>query len=103
MISSSFDVWRDWMNSLLASSRAQVQDCAIRHSAMSGASNTSTLMWTRTGSRGEDSGLFASMEHGGDVHSTSNVSELITVLKQLPESVRQEIVEALQPESGSVL
>ncbi len=96
MPSSSFDIWRDWINSVLASARTQVEPAAIRHTKMFGASNTSTLMWFRTGRQGTESGVFASMEHAGGTQSGPDVHGFITFLRTLPASVRQEIVEGLK-------
>jgi hypothetical protein len=101
--STPFAIGRGWMDSLLASSRQQVQDCATRHSAMSGAASSSNLFWFRTGPCGKESGLFASMEHGGNVHFTPKVSELVNFLKSLPESARNEIGGAFHPTSEHVL
>jgi len=101
--SSAFTVWRGWMDDLLASTRTQVESAAIRHAKMVGASITSTLIWVRTGSSGVESGVLTTMEHSGTTHVSSGVQEFVTFFEKLPESTRQEIVEALHPASGNVL
>ena len=93
--SSPFTIWQDWLNALLATTREQVESCAARHATMSGAASTSNVFWFRTGPNGKESGLFASMTHAGDIHSTSNVSELVNFLKSLPESAKKEIANSL--------
>jgi hypothetical protein len=95
---TSFEIWHGWMSQLLASVRAQVDSAAVRHKAMAGESITFNLLWAKTAQGCVESGCYASMEHGGEVHFTPNVNELITFLKKLPESVRQGIVKGLTDE-----
>ncbi|MFZ0742972.1 MAG: hypothetical protein WAM85_01120 [Terracidiphilus sp.] len=95
MPSSSFDIWRDWTNSVLASVRAQVESAAFRHAKIGGDACTSTLIWIRTGSSGEDNGILAVMEHAGSTQTGPGVHGLVSFLKGLPLDVREEIKNGL--------
>lgn len=95
MQSSPFGIWLDWLNKIRADMLANISSAAIRHAKMSGSASSHTLFWFRTGEQGTASGCFASMEHGGDAHSTLNLSELISFLRQLPTNVRAEIIKGI--------
>ena len=94
--STPFAIWRDWMSTLLASTRTQIDSAAVRHSKMVGASDSHTVFWFRTGQDGEESDLLTTMNRSGDVHVSPGVDGFIAFLKQFPEDVRQKIVAALK-------
>lgn len=93
---SAFTIWQDWLNNMLANLHTELNSAAVRHTKMVGASITSTLMWVRTGSCGETSGVLCVMEHSGDTDVSPGVQGLVDFLKQLPDSVRKEIVSSLR-------
>ncbi len=99
---SAFDIWRGWIGDVLASVRQQVESAAFRHAKIGGDACTATLIWIRTGSRGEASGILTTMEHSGDVHISPGVHQLITFLQTLPTDVRQEIIHSLNTASIGV-
>ena len=95
---SAFTIWRDWMTSVLASTRQQVESAANRHSAMAGASTNNCIFWARTVNGGSESGYFTTMEQAGGAQSGPDVHDLVTFLKQLPADVQTEITTGLRGE-----
>jgi len=84
-------IWHGWMNTLLASVRAQVESAAVRHRAMAGASTMSALIWIRTANGGSESGVLTTMNE----EVSPGVPELVDFLNKLPEPARSKIIAAL--------
>lgn len=94
-VASPFGILHDWTNNMLADAHRGFGSIAIRLSKIAGESTNYVLIWGKTSHGGVESGCFVSMIHGDDVQSTSNISELVNLLKSLPKSARKEIAKSL--------
>ncbi len=99
MQASTFDVWRDWTNDILNTTRSQIEDASIRLRARAGASMNYAIIYVKAGGQ---SGVVAAMEGASHVH-VSPVDGLIDFLNKLPEPARSKIIAALASKQPQAL
>jgi hypothetical protein len=93
MQASTFDVWRDWTNDILNTTRSQIEDATIRLRAMGGASTNFAIIYVKAGGQ---SGVVTAMENASGTYISPNIDGLVTFIESLPEPARDKIITALK-------
>ena len=94
--SSPFTILCDWTGNMLADAHRGFGSIAARLSRIAGQSTNCVIIWAKTAHGSIESGYVTVMDHAGSTHVSPNASGLVAFLKQLPASVRRELVEGLK-------
>jgi hypothetical protein len=93
--SSPFAIWSEWFRLLLASIHKEAADSAFRLRKTTGTSTNYLLIFAKTDGSGTESGGILAIERGESTEVSTGVHGVVAFLRQLPESVRQEIIKGI--------